>query len=137
MSDVDERYFHVSTIEGFPQGQPRLSKNIMPYALPVLFVIHWLYHRSTNRWFMHKLDQLKMIIEEKISSLQDELDLATDVERIVSIHIADRRDEIRFLQYAIRIVQWVLDGADDNRKQRQRIGVDKMLLESEEIMKFD
>jgi hypothetical protein len=78
-----------------------------------------------------------MIVEGRISSLQDEIDIATDVERIASIHIADRRDEIQFLQYAIRIVQWVLVGADDNREQRQWIGVDKMLLEPEDIMRFE
>jgi len=77
-----------------------------------------------------------MIVEGRISSLQEEIDIATDV-KPPSIHIADRRDEIQFLQYAIRIVQWVLDGADDNREQRQRIGVDEMRLESEDIIKFE
>lgn len=87
---------------------------------------------------MHKLNQLKMIIEERISSLQEEINIATNVERVISIHIADCRDEIQFLQYSIRIVQWVLDGANDNReRQRQRIGVDEMRLESEDITKFE
>jgi len=84
---------------------------------------------------MHKLNQLEKIIEERISSLKEEKTIATNV-RSNPMYISDRRDEIRFLQWATRIILWDLDRAKD-KQQRPQFGMNKMLLELEDIMKFE
>jgi len=77
-------------------------------------------------WFMHTLNKLVKIIEERIGSLSEEVEIATNV-KLNSLYIMDRRDEIQFLYRTIRIIHWVLDRAIDN--QQQLHGVTKMKLE--------
>ena len=45
----------------------------------------------------HKLIELQKIIEEKIGSLIEEVEIGTNV-KLNPLYIVDRRDEIEFLQ---------------------------------------
>jgi hypothetical protein len=57
---------------------------------------------------MHKLIELQKITEERISSLREEVEIATNV-KLNPLYIVDRRDEIEFLEWATRIVRSILD----------------------------
>jgi hypothetical protein len=81
----------------------------------------------------HKLIELQKTIEEKIGSLREEVEIATNI-KLSPIYIADRRDEIEFLEWVTRIIQWVLDQGND---KRQQLGVTKMRLELEDTIKFE
>jgi hypothetical protein len=70
----------------------------------------------------HRLIELQKTIEEKIGSLREEVEIATSI-KLSPIYIANRRDEIEFLEWVTRIIQWVLDQAND---KRQQLGVTKM-----------
>lgn len=64
----------------------------------------------------HKLIELQRIIEEKIGSLKEEVEIGTNV-KLNPLYIADRRDEIEFLQWTIRIIQSILNRDNDERLQ--------------------
>jgi hypothetical protein len=64
---------------------------------------------------MHKLVQLEKIIEERIASLKEEVEIATNV-RLNPLYRADRRDEIQFLQWTTRLVKSILDRVDEQQK---------------------
>ena len=46
----------------------------------------------------HKLIELQKIVEEKIGSLKEEVEIGTNV-KLNALYIDDRRDEIEFLQW--------------------------------------
>ena len=81
----------------------------------------------------HKLIELQKIIEEKIGLLIKEVGNITNV-KLNALYIVDRKDEVEFLQWTIRIIQWVLDQTND---KRQHLGVTKMRLELEDTNKFE
>jgi hypothetical protein len=81
----------------------------------------------------HKLIELRKIIEEKIGLLTKEVGNVTNV-KLNALYIVDRKDEVAFLQWTIRIIQWVLDQTND---KRQQLGVTKMRLELEDTNKFE
>jgi len=83
---------------------------------------------------MHKLNKLAKIIEERIGSLREEVEIATNV-KLNSLYIIDRKDEIESLYWTMRIIHWVLDRAHD--KQQQQLEVTKMHLELEDTKKFE
>ena len=62
----------------------------------------------------HKLLNFKRIVEEKIGSLKEEVEIGTNVKLNV-IYIADRRDEIEFLQWTTRTIQSILNRDIDER----------------------
>ncbi|MGA7370879.1 MAG: hypothetical protein WBX01_17285 [Nitrososphaeraceae archaeon] len=82
---------------------------------------------------MHKLIELQKIIEERIGSLTEEVEIATNVKLNV-LYIADRRDEILFLQWIIRIIQPILNRDDD---ERQQLGITIKRLEMMDIIEFE
>ncbi len=55
---------------------------------------------------MHKrkLLELQKITEGRISSLREEVEIATNV-KLNPLYIVDRRDEIEFLEWATRVVR--------------------------------
>jgi len=55
----------------------------------------------------HKLIELRKIIEERIGLLTKEVENVTNV-KLNALYIVDRKDEVEFLQWTIRIIQWVL-----------------------------
>jgi hypothetical protein len=81
----------------------------------------------------HKLIELRKTIEEKIGLLTKEVEDVTNV-KLNALYIVDRKDEVEFLQWTTRIIQWVLDQTKD---KRQQLGVTKMRLELEDTNKFE
>jgi hypothetical protein len=81
----------------------------------------------------HKLLELNKIIEERIGSLKEEVEIATNV-KLNPLCIIDRKHEIEFLRWTRRIIRWVLDRATDGRQQ---LGVSKKRLELEDTKKFE
>jgi hypothetical protein len=81
----------------------------------------------------HKLIELQKIIESRIGSLTEEVEIATNV-KFNPLYIIDRKDEIESLQWTTRIIRWVLDRAIDGRRH---LGVNKLRLESEDTKKFE
>jgi hypothetical protein len=80
----------------------------------------------------HRLIELQKIIEVRIGTLIEEVEIATNV-KLNPLYIVDRKDEIETLQWVTRITRWVLDQAID----RQQLGIDKVRLELEDTKKFD
>jgi hypothetical protein len=81
----------------------------------------------------HKLLELNKIIEERIGSLKEEVEIATNV-KLNPLYIIDRKDEIESLVWTTRIIRWVLDRAIDGRQQ---LAVSKIQLELEDTKKFE
>jgi hypothetical protein len=81
----------------------------------------------------HKLIELQKIIEEKIGSLREEVEIATNV-KLNPLYIADRKDEIEFLQWTIRTIISIL--YYDN-EERQQLRSTKMRLELAETIRFE
>jgi hypothetical protein len=69
---------------------------------------------------MHKLNKLAKIIEERIGSLREEVEIATNV-KLNSLYIIDRKDEIESLYWTMRIIHWVLDQAHDKQQQQLEV----------------
>jgi hypothetical protein len=81
----------------------------------------------------HKLIELQMILEEKIGSLKEEVEIGTNV-KLNPLYIADRKDEIDFLQRIIRVIQPILNRDIDDHQQ---LGVTKKRLEMMETIEFE
>ena len=81
----------------------------------------------------HKLIALQKVIEEKIGSLREEVEIATNV-KLNPLYIADRKDEIEFLQWTIRTIIPIL--YYDN-EERQQLRSTKMRLELAETIRFE
>jgi hypothetical protein len=81
----------------------------------------------------HKLLELNRIIEERIGSLREEVEIGTNV-KLNPLYIADRRDEIVFLQWIIRTIQPILNRDYD---ERQQLAVTKKRLEMMETIEFE
>jgi len=81
----------------------------------------------------HKLIELQKIIEEKIGSLKEEVEVSTNV-KLNPLYIADRKNEIEFLQRTTRIIQSILNRDIDDRPQ---LGAPKKRLEMMETIEFE
>jgi hypothetical protein len=81
----------------------------------------------------HRLVELQKIIEVRIGSLIEEVEIATNV-KLNPLHIANCKDEIESLQWTTRIIHWVLDRAVDEQRQ---LGVNRTQLELDDIRKFE
>ena len=81
----------------------------------------------------HKFVELQKIIEEKIGSLTEEVEIATNV-KLNPLYIADRHDEIEFLKWITRIIQSILN-RDYN--ERQQLGASKKRLEMMDAIEFE
>ena len=81
----------------------------------------------------HLLIELQKIIEERIGSLVEEVEIATNVKLNV-LYIADRKDEIEFPQWIIRVIQSILSRDHD---EQQQLGVTKKRLEMMETIEFE
>ena len=58
----------------------------------------------------HNLIELQKIIEERIGSLTEEVEIATNA-KLNALYIDDRKDVIESLRWTTRIIRWVLDRA--------------------------
>lgn len=81
----------------------------------------------------HKLYELIKIIEERVGSLKEEVEIGTNV-KINPLYIADRQDEIEFLQWIIRIIQLILNR---DYYEQQWIGATKKQLEMMQTIEFE
>ncbi len=82
----------------------------------------------------HKLIELRKIIDERIGSLTEEVEIATNV-KLNPLYIADRKDEIEFLRWTATIINSILS-RDTDRKQVQ-LGTTKMRLELADTIEFE
>jgi hypothetical protein len=82
---------------------------------------------------MHKLVKLLRIIDEKIGSLKEEVEIATNV-KLNPLYITDRKDEIEFLQWITRTIQPILNRDMDDHQQ---LGVTKKRLEMMQTIEFE
>jgi flagellar hook-basal body complex protein FliE len=82
---------------------------------------------------MHKLVQLDKIIEKRIASLQEEIEIATNVQ-LSPLYIADRRDEVQFLQWITRAVKSLLNRDEE---QQEKLGVTKERQELAQTIEFE
>jgi hypothetical protein len=81
----------------------------------------------------HILIELQKIIEVRIGSLIEEVEIATNL-KLNPPCIIDLEDEIASLQWVTRIIKWVLDRAIDGR---QRLEITKSVLELEDTKKIE
>ena len=82
----------------------------------------------------HKLVELRKIIEERIGSLSEEVEIATNV-KLNPLYIADRKDEIEFVRWTATIINSILD-RDDKQKYLQ-LGAAKMRLDLADCIEFE
>jgi hypothetical protein len=83
---------------------------------------------------VHKLIQLGKIIEERISSVKEEVEIASNVQ-LNPLYVADRRDEIRLLEWSLRNVNSTL--IHSNQQFEQELAATKERQESTEIAIFE
>lgn len=81
----------------------------------------------------HKLIELQKIVNEKIGALKEEVEIGTNV-KLNPLYIADRWDEIQFLQRTTRIIQSILNWDIDDHPQ---FGAPKKRLEMMETIEFE
>jgi hypothetical protein len=81
----------------------------------------------------HKLLELDKIIEERTGSLTEEVEIAINV-KLNPLYIADRKDEIDFLQWIKRVIQPILNRDIDDHQQ---LGVTKKRLEMMQTIEFE
>jgi hypothetical protein len=81
----------------------------------------------------HKLIELQKIIEVRIGSLIEEVEIATNV-KLNPLYINDRKDEIESLRWVLRIIRWILDQTND---KQQQLGITKLHLELDDTKKFE
>jgi hypothetical protein len=81
----------------------------------------------------NKLLELKKIIEERIGSLREEVEIATNV-KLNPLYIIDRKDEIESLLWTTRIIRCVLELTIDGRQQLE---VSNIQLELEATKEFE
>jgi transcriptional regulator of heat shock response len=82
----------------------------------------------------HKLIELRKIIEERIGSLSEEVEVATNV-KLNPLYIADRKDEIEFVRWTITIIDSILKR--DNEHKQIQLGSTKMRLELSDCIEFE
>ena len=63
----------------------------------------------------HQLIELRKIIEERIGSLTEEVEIATNV-KLNPLYIADRKDEIEFVRWTAIIIDSIVN-RDKEHKQ--------------------
>jgi len=81
----------------------------------------------------HKLIELQKIVNEKIGALKEEVEIGTNVKLNV-LYLADRRDEIEFLQWTTRTIRSILNRDID---ERQQLGIIKKRLEMMDMIEFE
>jgi hypothetical protein len=82
----------------------------------------------------HKLVELRKIIDDRIGSLTEEVEIATNV-KLNPLYIADRKDEIEFLRWTATVINLILS-RDIDRRQVQ-IGTTKIRLELSDCIEFE
>lgn len=82
----------------------------------------------------HKLIELQKILDEKIGSLAEEVEIGTNV-KLNALYIADLRDEIQFLRWTQRTIHSILNRDYD---ERRHLGAPKeKRLEMMDVIEFE
>jgi hypothetical protein len=82
----------------------------------------------------HKLIELRKIIEERIGSVCEEVEIATNV-KLNPLCIADRKDEIEFVRWTATLIDSILNR--DNEHKQIQLGMTKMRLELSDCIEFE
>jgi hypothetical protein len=82
----------------------------------------------------HKLIEIRKIIEERIGSLTEEVEIATNV-RLNPLYIADRKDEIEFVRWTVTIIDSILKR--ENEHKQIQLGTTKIRLELSDCIEFE
>ena len=82
----------------------------------------------------HKLIEIRKIIEERIGTLTEEVEIATNV-RLNPLYIADRKDEIEFVRWTVTIIDSILKR--ENEHKQIQLGATKMRLELSDCIEFE
>jgi hypothetical protein len=82
----------------------------------------------------HQLIELRKIIEERIGSLTEEVEIATNV-KLNPLYIADRKDEIEFVRWTVTIIDSILKR--ENEHKQIQLGTTKMRLELSDCIEFE
>jgi hypothetical protein len=82
----------------------------------------------------HQLIELRKIIEERIGSLTEEVEIATNV-KLNPLYIADRKDEIEFVRWTAIIIDSIVN-RDKEHKQVQ-LGTTKTQLQLADCIEFE
>ena len=82
----------------------------------------------------HKLIELRKIIEERIGSLTEEVEIATNV-KLNPLYIADRKDEIGFVRWTVTIIDSILNR--DNEHKQIQLGTTKTRLQLADCIEFE
>ncbi|MGH9982764.1 MAG: hypothetical protein ACRD8W_02265 [Nitrososphaeraceae archaeon] len=82
---------------------------------------------------LHKLLELQKLIEVKIGSLLEEVEIGTNA-KLSALYIANQRDEIQFLQWITRIIQSILC---QDYYERQQLEVLQKRLEMMDMIEFE
>jgi hypothetical protein len=82
----------------------------------------------------HKLIELRKIIEERIGSLAEEVEIAINV-KLNPLYIADRKDEIEFLRWTATVITSILE--QGNELKQVQLGTSKIRLELADVIKFE
>ena len=81
----------------------------------------------------HKLIELRKIIEVRIGSLIEEVEIATNA-KLNELYVADQRDEIQFLQWTTRIIQSI---SNRDYYERQQHGALQKRIEMMDMIEFE
>ena len=82
----------------------------------------------------HKLIELRKILDERVGSLSEEVEIATNV-KLNPLYIADRRDEIEFVRWTVTIIDSILNR--ENEHKQIQLGTTKMRLELSDCIEFE
>jgi len=82
----------------------------------------------------HQLIELRKIIEERIGSLTEEVEIATNV-KLNPLYIADRKDEIEFVRWTAIIIDSILNR--DNEHKQVQLGTTKTRLQLADCIEFE
>ena len=82
----------------------------------------------------HKLIELRKIIEERIGSLTEEVEIATNV-KLNPLYITDRKDEIEFVRWTATIIDSILNR--NNEHKQVQLGMTKMRLDLADCIEFE
>lgn len=105
---------------------------LSPRSLRITLIISQIdSHRFMHK---HKLIELQKITEGRISSLREEVEIATNV-KLNPLYIVDRRDGIEFLEWAKRIVRSILNR--DNGRLHEQVNGTKKRLELADTIEFE
>src|ERR671919_364398 len=80
----------------------------------------------------HKLIEIRKIIEERIGSLTEEMEIATNV-KLNPLYIADRKDEIEFVRWTVTIIDSILK----RENEQIQLGTTKMRFELSDCIEFE